>query len=249
MWYYHRMFVTKAIIYGLKDPRDGLVYYVGQSTRGMRRATKHFNPSSLSRDNSPKSLWLRGLIQEGVEPDTTTLEILEDPGLLLEREKFWIETWQKLNPKLTNVPTTQLGSHFKGRVISEQQRQRLRKQALRRWKDPRERERASLKQRGRVFTEEHKQKVSEGQKRRFQNEVERRVAAERLASVRPVRLSDESRMKLARDRGAKPFLDQFGNLYESVREAGRVLGLDSSTISKVLKGKLGQTHGYVFKYR
>ena len=38
------------------------------------------------------------------------------------------------------------------------------------------------------------------------------------------------------------------NNYESISQAAKELNLDPSSISKVCKGKLKQTHGYKFRY-
>ena len=38
------------------------------------------------------------------------------------------------------------------------------------------------------------------------------------------------------------------NNYESIAQAAKELHLDASSISKVCKGKLKQTHGYKFRY-
>ena len=39
-----------------------------------------------------------------------------------------------------------------------------------------------------------------------------------------------------------------GNIYRSTREASRELGVDNSSLNKVLKGKRKQAGGYTFKY-
>jgi hypothetical protein len=54
---------------------------------------------------------------------------------------------------------------------------------------------------------------------------------------------------LATCRGAQPFTDQFGNTYLCIRHTAEILGLDSSAVSRVLKGKMSQTKGYRFKYK
>lgn len=58
----------------------------------------------------------------------------------------------------------------------------------------------------------------------------------------------KNRQAISRARGARPFMDQFGWIYYSNREAARKLGLDSSTLTKVLKGKVEKTKGYTFRY-
>lgn len=46
----------------------------------------------------------------------------------------------------------------------------------------------------------------------------------------------------------KPFKDQRGNVYRSLKEAADKLGLNRSGISQVLNGHAKQQKGYVFTY-
>lgn len=39
-----------------------------------------------------------------------------------------------------------------------------------------------------------------------------------------------------------------GKVFESINDAGRIMGLDNSSISKVCKGKIKQTKGFTFRY-
>lgn len=48
---------------------------------------------------------------------------------------------------------------------------------------------------------------------------------------------------------SKPIECSNGNTYNSIREAGSLLGLSSGGICEVLKGKRNQTGGYTFKYK
>jgi hypothetical protein len=54
--------------------------------------------------------------------------------------------------------------------------------------------------------------------------------------------------EISKKMGGRPFVDQFGTRYETLGEAVRAHGLDKGNVSKVLKGRVKQTKGFVFKY-
>jgi len=62
-----------AQIYGLKDPRDGTIRYIGRSVQPERRYQEHLS----DRTNRLKASWIDDLRGEELEP---TLEILEEVG-------------------------------------------------------------------------------------------------------------------------------------------------------------------------
>lgn len=240
MWVKH-----KKLIYGLADPLTKLVYYVGKTTLGIRRPYRHFSPSAL-RDSSLKTIWVQAVLATGRDPVVVVLEEVSARVDLSARELFWIAAKRKLNPALTNV--LDRGKTLRGRPLSEEHRRRLRERGIDRFKDPTQREHMRQIFKGRTFSKETRQRMSVAQTKRMLDAVQRRKLAEARTNVVPHAWTAEERIAFARKKGARPFVDQFGNRYESVRGAGETLGVDSSSISKVLKGKLLQTKGYAFKY-
>lgn len=241
---------AQVIIYGLIDPRDGLIYYVGQSVQGLKRARRHYSPGALSRDaGTPKGGWLRGLLATGVLPEPVILEIVKSKDQLATREAYWIDSCRVQNPNLTNVSAKERARSRVGRQVSEETKRRLSLSTKKRFEDPAERKYYSQLFKGRVFSEETRQRMRTAQQQRMQNIVQRRqLANARTRAAIHGPHTPEQRLRMARARGARPFTDQFGNRYDSVREAGRQLGVDSSAISAVLKGRLSHTKGYIFKY-
>lgn len=238
----------KRIVYGLVDPRDGLVYYVGQSKTGLRRAYRHASPSQLAKDaGTPKVAWIESLLAAGMDPEGLVLEEVHDETMLLERERYWIAHWRVRNPRLTNCES------LRGRPrgpVSKQQRRRLSRRSKERWADPEFKAAISAKLKGRKFSPETIQRMREGQRRRMQDGAQRSKFYEAGAAGRADRdySAADYRLRLARACGARPFVDQFGVRYESIRGASRQLGIDSSQISRVLNGKSKKTRGYVFAY-
>jgi len=101
----------KAItyIYGLIDPRDGLIHYVGRTVQDVeRRLITHLSESkwdgALSIGTS-KSVWLKELTNAGFSPQIVILGQEEiERGLrgLSELELFWIEKLQAEDHPLKN---------------------------------------------------------------------------------------------------------------------------------------------------
>lgn len=53
---------------------------------------------------------------------------------------------------------------------------------------------------------------------------------------------------MAAARGGKPFSDENGCVYYTMREAALALGASKQHINDVLKGRLKSTHGHNFRY-
>lgn len=108
---------------------------------------------------------------------------------------------------------------------------------------------------GRHLSEETKQKISKGNKGK-------KVSQESCEKIRQAKLgfkfSDESKQKMSKshmNKGTKPVIQidiKTNNVIQewiSGIEVQRQLGIDSSAISKVCRGKLNQTGGFKWKYK
>jgi len=87
------------LIYGLRDPRNDVYYYIGKTTVGYERPLKHLTKSHSETVNK----WVKQLEQLGLIPYIDVIEkdiLLEE---LVEKEKYWIEYYYELNPELFNV--------------------------------------------------------------------------------------------------------------------------------------------------
>lgn len=89
-------------IYVIKDPRDSLVRYVGQTTDIPRRWNTHLSITVLEKEKTYKSRWILSLLKKGLLP---IFEVLECTDLerLNEREIYWLLHYQKESENLTNT--------------------------------------------------------------------------------------------------------------------------------------------------
>ena len=71
-------------IYGLTDPRDGAVRYVGQTCRlPEKRLDEHVKTSGGKK--TPKERWIQSLVSKGMVPGTVLIEECADDDC--KREK------------------------------------------------------------------------------------------------------------------------------------------------------------------
>jgi Icc-related predicted phosphoesterase len=97
------------IIYGLRDPRNQEIRYVGKSCSGLNRPHSHTNKSELNK-KCKKSSWIKSLIKENLVPEIVTLEKLKSDTRLDEREIFWISQYSNL----TNMTSGGTGGNTGG---------------------------------------------------------------------------------------------------------------------------------------
>jgi DNA-binding XRE family transcriptional regulator len=87
------------LIYGLRDPRNDVYYYIGKTTIGKQRPIKHLSKSHNKKVNG----WVNKLESLDLMP---IIDVIEEDILLeslAEREKYWIDYYHELNPELFNI--------------------------------------------------------------------------------------------------------------------------------------------------
>lgn len=95
-------------IYGLTDPRDQMVRYVGSTRRPLkRRLEAHLQRAMQEGETSDKNEWLLWLIRDNQAPGIVELESSVIAEHWETREQFWIEI---LKEQLTNSTAGGLGA-------------------------------------------------------------------------------------------------------------------------------------------
>ena len=90
---------VKNIIYGLRDPRNDVYYYVGKSSVGVNRPLTHLVESHSGKINE----WVESLRSIGHSPLIDILDEVMTIDDLPEREKYWIDYYYNTNPELLNI--------------------------------------------------------------------------------------------------------------------------------------------------
>lgn len=98
--------VKPCSVYGLVDPRDGVVRYVGKTAKddgGRTRLTGHLSRVRLGRITTHRDAWIKSLLDADLSPAVKVLEAGEWTALQLDdRERWWIAHFAGQLPTLTN---------------------------------------------------------------------------------------------------------------------------------------------------
>jgi hypothetical protein len=140
-------------IYGLKCPLEGVIRYVGLSTRGMKRPRQHWNKCET--ENSYKSRWIRRLKNAGLMYEIIVLEEVSSPDILGKSEIEWIAFLKAIGAPLTNTaPGGELG--LLGVEFSESHRKKIGDAQRGRPKSEEQRRKMSLANTGKKYSDEYK---------------------------------------------------------------------------------------------
>jgi group I intron endonuclease len=123
-----------TFIYGLFDPRDFSLRYIGKADDLHKRWIKHMNESKR-RNRSPREKWIMELLELGLQP---IIKIIEE--VMMEewekKEDFWIKYFKSLGNDLLNVARGGLGysnghvAYNKGTEMSEEQKEKIKNSTL-----------------------------------------------------------------------------------------------------------------------
>lgn len=214
---------TKYLIYGLIDPRNGYLRYVGKSATGMVRTRHHGLPCFLKRDKGHKGAWIRQLQKEGLTYEVLVIEEFDSEAPLAEAEMWNIAYFKSLGCDLVNL--TAGGEGASGyRHTAEC---KLRMSALSKGRP------SGMK--GKKHSEASKLKTS----------LSKIGTVSKFKGV-PASLKDV--LTNSRSHGGKPFTDQFGTIYNTQSEAAKKCGMAQARVWAVLSGKQPETKGFKFRY-
>ena len=203
-------------IYGLIDPRDGELRYVGKTSVSVwKRRAQHVEASKTKRTRCAR--WVRSLRRLGLRPDVVVFETHATEDALSEAERFFISYMRWLGCNLTNH--TDGGEGAPGWRASDEER--ARQSAARRGKpgrpqSPETRSKIAAANTGRVFSDATKARMSVAQSRRTYTDVTK--AKMSLSSPRRVQIADDD-----------------GNVYASVRSAAKAHSVSHAVISVAMK--------------
>ena len=108
---------NNVYIYGLKDPRDCQIKYIGKTINIDRRWKEH---NQIHRNKkSKKNSWITHLLQNNMQPIMEILEECEE-SMWIEREMYWIKYYQWLGFDLKNMTSGGESNH--GYIFTEEDR-------------------------------------------------------------------------------------------------------------------------------
>lgn len=107
-----------AYIYGLRDPRDGAVRYIGRTENLKHRENAHRStvPQQYCRGRALQA-WISELAAAGLRVDLVVLEEC-DAADAKEREGAWLSRYEHADPPLLNVRGPAVAAHWITRGVT-----------------------------------------------------------------------------------------------------------------------------------
>ncbi|AMX93637.1 MULTISPECIES: NUMOD3 domain-containing DNA-binding protein [Mesorhizobium] len=182
-----------VFIYGLIDPRDGQLRYVGKTKNSLKsRLLAHVSDVRRGRTYIPRHKWLCDLLLAGEFPEIVELDRVASDAWQ-EAEQFWIGYLRFVGLPLLNG--TIGGDGTIGHKMSEEIKKKLSDGATKRYQNPNERRRtgaavkrgqdtdsyrAYMRERAAKCTPESLAKLHEGTRRYCRSEEGRKAIADRM---------------------------------------------------------------------
>ena len=101
--------MNHRVIYGLLDPRTGLIRYIGVTSNPEKRMGQHIKERHRKGHGKQKGAWIEELIQENFCPIFVFLDAVHHT-VALERELFWIKHFEHFGPLLNSHKKKKLHS-------------------------------------------------------------------------------------------------------------------------------------------
>lgn len=98
--------MKKITVYTLSDPRDGLVKYVGITSRPKKRLSEHINED----ENNLKGAWIKRLKSLSLEPIYEVIDITDTDNFVWV-EQYWISQFKSWGFPLKNMTDGGDGSY------------------------------------------------------------------------------------------------------------------------------------------
>lgn len=86
------------LVYGLKDPRNDVYFYIGKTTTSINRPLSHLTNSH----NKDVNLLVKEIVDEGLSVVVSIIESNLELNNLANREKYWINYYFEINEFLLN---------------------------------------------------------------------------------------------------------------------------------------------------
>lgn len=143
-------------IYGLFDPRNLELRYIGRAKNPQNRFYRHIHEARKS-TATHKSAWIRGLLNDNLKP---AIEILEEctEDNWQEIEQAWIAEAKEKGANILNE--TLGGEGLIGYVYSEEQKQHFSKIRKGRKLSEKAKELLRIANTGKIFSDERKKNIS-----------------------------------------------------------------------------------------
>ena len=236
-----------AYIYGLYDPRNGNLRYIGKTNNLQKRFYGH----NLEKGTNHKHHWINGLKEQGLKPEMRVIETIENSNDLdwQEREIYWIKKSLDDGHPLTNLDSggksgmkksqetsERIARANTGKKRSEETRLRISQSKSNPSQETRDRIRASKL--GIMQSEETKRKRAEslrGKKR--SPETRLLLSQRRRATVERKSLENPPKEKTLKGHKNRPAISE--ETRQKLRDSHKGKKQSPETIAKRVAGRIG----------
>ena len=232
------------IVYGLIDPRNGELRYVGKTVGKLQtRWRAHIAPSKLG--DTYRCRWIRQLLAAGLKPEPFVIETHGSEDDLNGAEVWWIAYLRSIGCRLTNTSDggdgatgvrwsedrkVRMSEHFRGRVVSDETRKLL-SESRKGLPSPRRGKPLNLS------PEARERLAASG---RLRSGEKHPMFGKKHSADTIARLTDTNRMRCVR------VVDDLGRAFESVTEAALAIGVTKAAITSAIK-RGGKVRGLTFQ--
>jgi group I intron endonuclease len=197
---------SNLVVYGLIDPRNGLLKYIGQTIRGLTRIRDHIYDLNdyNSKYNTRKINWLKSLKRKNLVFEVIYLEYCNSIDELNEAEEFYISYFKSVGSNLLNHDSG--GKNCKRKKMTEETRKLISERTKLGMSDPKVKERLRISHLGKIPS-------NKGQKHSFQA-IQKIKEKNKLRSIKVI--------------------DSNGIIYESLLDASKKLNCTPTDIRRCL---------------
>lgn len=249
----------RYFVYGLVDPRDGQIRYVGKSSNGVARPRDHTRPARVANETGDKNVWVKELLALSIFPEIVNLETCT-PDNLVAAENWNIIYYRSLGFNLTN--SVKMGCHGPtGYHHTQDAKDRIGAATLGRKHSEEAKKKISMTHSGKKLSKEHLDRIIEANTGRVVSQTTRdKLSKAHKGRPKPngsialkqwyIDNPDNSKrnQKMAQT-SAHPVIDELGNIYSSAKDAARKTGINKGSVHKNLRvNKIGLPVKMIDKY-
>lgn len=226
-------------IYGLFDPRNGKLRYIGQTIQNpKRREWQHSNKREMTY-NHRKANWTKQLLSQNYKPEMFILEEVTNctHEVLNDLEQWYISYWRGMGCDLTNLSAG--GGGAPAVPYTEEQKKKYSEAAKRTMQN------ASIERRRFLADAIKSGKIPHPRKGvKLSDELKEKMRATKLGK----KASEETRAKLrelhkgTNNKIQTPVADSFGNIFRDAVTAAKFWNTTPTRIKYIIKfgGKLNK---------
>ncbi len=219
--------LNRYIVYALQDPISYEIRYIGKSCSGLRRPKRHFSECELKNDtNLYKVNWIRKLKKINKKPNILIIQELNNQEELCDAEFYWLSYFKQNGSPLTNLV------YKKDSVIilDISTKKKLSLLSKKRWENV-------------EFRKKHSALVKASQTQQVKEKM--KLHSQKLAKD-PKFLKFRGE-QISKGRCKKILCITNNTIYNSSKEASKILNLSRSEICRALKDINIKIKGYQFR--